>query len=70
MAQYTNIEPIELTDDELQAVAGGYYFQIGSNVNVTGGNATNSLNNSGNNSGNFSNSVNNSFNEDSFNEED
>jgi len=63
MAQYTSIEPIELTDDELQAVGGGWSiggFQVGG-VNIYSGynttnsgnlsgnvNATNSFNNSGN----------------------
>jgi hypothetical protein len=53
MAQYTSIEPIELTDDELKAVAGGYTF---GGVSI-GGNAINSANNSGN-VGDISNSFN------------
>jgi hypothetical protein len=53
MAQYTSIEPIELTDDELKAVAGGYSF----GGVMIGGNATNSANNSGN-VGDISNSFN------------
>jgi hypothetical protein len=69
MAQYTGNELIELTDDELKAVAGGYYFSVGSVINVAGGNASYSFNNSGNysgnisNSGNYSGNVSNSFNE-------
>jgi len=69
MAQYTSIEPIELTNDELQAVAGGSYsysYQVGG-VNIYSGyNTTNSGNNSGNvwanNSFNNSGNVSNSFN--------
>jgi hypothetical protein len=53
MAQYTNIGPIELTDDELKAVAGG---DFGSSVSIT-----NSAN-SGNMSGNITNSGNNAVN--------
>jgi len=42
MALDTNIEPIELTDDELKAVAGGF------SVTSTNSTFTNSFNNSGN----------------------
>ena len=57
MAQYTSIAPVELTDDELQAVAGGVRDVVsipGSLVNV----ATITFTNSGNNSGNVTNSGN------------
>jgi hypothetical protein len=57
MAQYPSIAPVELTDDELQAVAGGVRDVVsapGSFVNV----ATITFTNSGNNSGNVTNSGN------------
>jgi hypothetical protein len=53
MAQYTSIEPIELTDDELKAVAGG---------GVTlGGASTNGANSAVSNSGNVG-AISNAFN--------
>ena len=42
MEKLINLEPVELNDDELAAVAGGF------SVSATNSTVTNSLNNSGN----------------------
>ena len=42
MEKYSELEPVELNDDELAAVAGGF------SVSATNSTITNSLNNSGN----------------------
>ena len=43
MEEFIDLEPVELNDDELAAVVGGFTVMVGTNSNIT-----NSINNSGN----------------------